>query len=145
MQNSSSRRLPVTDAQIRSDVDVVALRGDERATGHLRCWTENGRYLVEIEGPWGTVRAADDDAFSALVEVRRRLEAEGWLLAVAGARLDTYPSGMMRESGGEQVYVLVPGRPATDVVPTFAEAPPELASTVADQEAAYEAWWHSLK
>ena len=36
------------------------------------------------------------DMFEALVGVRRQLEPDGLMIAVQGARRDTYPSGMAR-------------------------------------------------
>lgn len=129
-----------------SDREVLAVRHDERARVHVRWWPQDDGYAVEAEGPWGKVSAAAADAFAALAGVRRDLEAQGWRLAVAGARRDTYPSGMARDMGGGlKVYVMVEGKPAVELVDTFADAPPELLATVAEQEAAFGAWWRSVR
>jgi hypothetical protein len=37
--------------------------------------------------------------FEALVRLRRQLEPDGLMIAVQGARRDTYPSGMARDMG----------------------------------------------
>jgi hypothetical protein len=124
--------------------EVTAVRRGERARCRLR-WSQDGdAFTVEAGGPWGVVMATADDAFGALAEVRRRLEAEGWLLAVAGARRDAYPSGMLREMGGEEVYLLVRGQPADRRLGTFSDAPPDAVTTVDEQREAYEEWWKSV-
>ena len=124
--------------------DVAAVRGREQARSRLRWRRDGDTFAVEAEGPWGAVSGTASDAFGALAEVRRTLEADGWLLAVAGARRDAYPSGMLRERGGEQVYLLVPGRPADQRLDTFSDAPPESVTTVDEQRTAYEEWWKSI-
>jgi hypothetical protein len=128
------------------DREVLAVRDDERARSHVRWWPQDEGYRVEAEGPWGTVSATASDAFAALAEVRRDLEEQGWRLAVAGARRDTYPSGMARDMGGGlKVYVMVDGRPAVELVDTFADAPPGLLATVGEQRANFEAWIRSVR
>jgi hypothetical protein len=124
--------------------DVTAVRGGERARSRLRWRRDGDTFVVEADGPWGVVAATASDAFAGLAEVRRKLEAVGWLLAVAGARRDAYPSGMLRERGGEQVYLLVPGQPAEQRLDTFSDAPPEAVTTVDEQRAGYEEWWKSV-
>lgn len=124
--------------------EVTAVRGRERARGRLRWRRDGDAYVVEADGPWGVVAATANDAFGGLADVRRTLEAQGWLLAVAGARRDAYPSGMLRERGGEQVYLLVRGRPAEQRLDTFSDAPPEAVTTVDEQREAYEEWWKSV-
>lgn len=129
---------------MRGEREVTAVRGGERARSRLRWRLDGDTVAVEAEGPWGVVSATAGDAFGALAEVRRALEADGWLLAVAGARRDAYPSGMLRERGGEQVYLLVRGRPAEQRLDTFSDAPPESVATVDEQRTAYEEWWKSI-
>ena len=123
---------------------VTAVRGGERASSRVRWRRDGDTCTVEAAGPWGAAAATASDAFGALADVRRKLEAQGWLLAVAGARRDAYPSGMLREQGGGQVYLLVPGRPAEQRLDTFADAPPEAVTTVDQQREAYEEWWKSV-
>lgn len=94
----------------------------------------NATYEVSATGPWGAVTERAADAFEALVRVRRRLEPDNWFLAVAGARRDTYPSGMARDQGGGlRAYVLQMGRPATELVSIFDDAPRELVAGVDEQ------------
>lgn len=81
--------------------------------------------------------------FEALVRLRRQLEPDGLIVAVQGARRDTYPSGMARDmGGGMQVYVMRPGLGARleDLVKTLDDAPPDQMATVDEQRAFAEAW-----
>jgi hypothetical protein len=83
------------------------------------------------------------DQFEALVDLRRGLDETGWLIAVHGARRDTFPSGMARDMGqGMQVYVLVPGASAetTDLVDTLASAEAGDLGTVDEQWRHWENW-----
>ena len=85
---------------------VIAFRNGEEISAELDWHYDDGKYQVAAVGPWGRITGHAADAFSALVEVRRALEIEGWRLAVAGARRDTYPSGMARSSGGFRAYCM---------------------------------------
>jgi hypothetical protein len=98
-------------------------------------------FRVTLESPLGRSSGAASDLFAALQEARRPLEAAGWLLAVQGARRGVWPSGMLRELNGQTAYVL-PADPKVrpEGVMIFDPAPPELVTTVEDQEAAWEAW-----
>jgi hypothetical protein len=80
--------------------------------------------------------------FEALVRLRRQLEPDGLMVAVQGARRDTYPSGMARDmGGGMKVYVMRPGQPGRpDLVETLDDAPPDQMATVDEQRAFFEAW-----
>ena len=64
---------------------------------------------------------------------------------MAGARRDTYPSGMARSSGGLQAYEMRPGRPASSTVDIFDDAPTELIGTVDEQEENFRLWWESYR
>ncbi|HVK26422.1 MAG TPA: hypothetical protein VM677_34155 [Actinokineospora sp.] len=84
------------------------------------------------------------DMFEALVRLRRQLEPNGWLVAIQGARRDTYPSGMCRDmGGGMQIYIMRPGHKASidDLVGTLADAPIEQIGTIAEQQACHAEWW----
>ncbi|MDH6133295.1 hypothetical protein P3T37_002690 [Kitasatospora sp. MAA4] len=115
---------------------------------HVSChcdpWAEDERemYTVRAQGPWGVVGSTRGDAFGALVEVRLQLEPLGWLLALAGARRDVWPSGMLRGAGGEEGYLLLPHAVGGNqpLVPIFDDAPAELVVSVAEQQAAYNQW-----
>jgi hypothetical protein len=87
--------------------------------------------------------ATAPDMFEALVRPRRQLEPDGLIVAVQGARRDTYPSGMARDmGGGMRVYVMRPGLRARreDPVETLDDAPPDQIATVDEQRAFAEAW-----
>jgi len=124
---------------------VTAFRIGEEISVDLTWCYDDGKYQVAAVGPWGRITGHAADAFSALVEVRRALEIEGWRLAVAGARRDTYPSGMARSSGGFRAYEMRPGRPASSTVDIFDDAPTELIGTVDEQEENFRLWWGSYR
>lgn len=87
--------------------------------------------------------ATAPDMFEALVRLRRQLEPDGLMIAVQGARRDTYPSGMARDmGGGMQLYVIRPGRRAhrEDLVETLDDALPGQIGTVDQQREFAEAW-----
>jgi hypothetical protein len=72
-----------------------------------------------------------------------QLEPDGLMIAVQGARRDTYPSGMARDmGGGMQVYVMRAGRRARreDLVETLDNASADQLATVDEQRAFAEAW-----
>ncbi|MFJ1744632.1 hypothetical protein ACIOJD_00080 [Streptomyces sp. NPDC088116] len=135
-----------------SRIDAVAVRREERSA-HARCtlswWIDSPAampYGVRTEGPWGTVEGRDRDLYGALNEVRRQVEAAGWLLAINGARPDVHQSGMLRSSGSSRAYQLRPGAPADDdtMVDLFADAPGETVTSVEAQATAYTQWLESL-
>lgn len=91
----------------------------------------------------GPYTATGPDMFEALVRLRRQLEPEGIMVAVQGARRDTFPSGMQRDmAGGQTVYVLTPGRKGSSEATedTLADAPIDQLATVDDQHAHWQAW-----
>jgi hypothetical protein len=65
------------------------------------------------------------------------------MIAVQGARRDTYPSGMARDmGGGMQVYVMRAGRRARreDLVGTLDSAPADHLASLDEQRAFAEVW-----
>jgi hypothetical protein len=81
--------------------------------------------------------------FEALVRLRRQLEPDGLMVALQGARRDTYPSGMTRDmGGGMSVYVLRPGLPARqeDLVKTLDDAQPDQIATIDEQAFSRSQW-----
>ena len=67
------------------------------------------RYFVElVDGEWKvTIECGDErwtaiaaDAFEALCSLRGRLEPEGYVFGLEGARPNVWPSGMARDMGG---------------------------------------------
>jgi hypothetical protein len=125
-------------------IQRTAWRGDSELSALIR-WEAVGydayRVSVEIDGTeWS---ATEPDAFSALVEVRRELDARGILLGVEGAREQSYPSGMARDQGGGlSVYRMELGQRARrdDLRETFAPAGRLEVSTVVAQQAFFESW-----
>ncbi len=107
-------------------------------------------YRIELVTPVGNhtcpYTATASDMFTALVRLRRQLEPDGVMVAVQGARRDTWASGMARDmGGGMQVYVIRPGLPARmeELVKTLDDAPPDQVATVDEQLAFFKAWWRN--
>lgn len=130
---------------------VTIARGEERKQCMLRWWNDflgpRTEYTLELErGPDEVLVGTGPDMFDALIEIRRQLENDGWLIAVQGSRLNAYPSGMARDmGGGERIYVMYPGRAARleDLVDTLAEADPATLASVDDQKRYVEEWRQS--
>lgn len=134
--------------KVLKDRDVLVVRADDRQRVRLRGWLDGydgPRPLYRIELFLGGDRytATAMDMFESLVRLRRQLEPDGWMIAVQGARRDTYPSGMARDmGGGMQVYAMRPGRRASadDLVETLADAAVDQLGTVAEQRAWRDTW-----
>jgi hypothetical protein len=124
----------------RRHVSIVG--ADEHRVGSIEWWTtaEGGeRFGVTLDGPAGRIEAVDADFFGALAGVRRRLERDGWALAVQGARADVYPSAeARRELGAERVYPFDAEGRAAPAVMIFDEADPSVAVSVDDQRAEWD-------
>jgi hypothetical protein len=124
--------------------DVLMVRGENQRWCALR-WMQlpDRTYRIVLDGPEGVVDVVGRDLFAALQDVRRRLEHSGWIIAVQGSRVDTYPSGMLRDMlGGRRVYVLEMGRHVerAHLVDTFAEADVQQIGTVDEQIEFYRQW-----
>jgi hypothetical protein len=122
------------------DDDVVLVRGEERVTARLEVRREPERRIrVAVRRGRVHADAVAADAFDALAAVRRQLEPDGWRVAVAGARIDAWPSGMQRDMGeGLLVHLHLDGAPRS--ARTFDPAPAEQVASVDDQWAAMRAW-----
>jgi hypothetical protein len=136
----------------KHEFSVSMFRGRERVVSALR-WQMSSDQVYSIsldgpDGPDGPVAGGGSDLFQALQEIRLEVEPQGWLLAVQGARKDTYASGMVRDMlGARRVYVIQAGRQAerAHLVDIFAEAAVESLGTVEQQKAFYREWRRSLK
>jgi hypothetical protein len=104
------------------DREVVVIRDGQEERTRLRGWLDGHdgpvpTYRIELVARAGNYTcpytATGADMFEALVRLRRQLEPDGLVVAVQGARRDTYPSGMARDmGGGMQIYVIGPARRA---------------------------------
>jgi hypothetical protein len=129
------------------DIEVPLVRGGESQPAVLR-WLNayhgpRPTYWFQLVWSGSQLRAIGSDAFEALAGIREQLEPFGWLVAVHGSRLDTYPSGMARDMGGGfRVYVLRMGQSARseDLVDTFGRADPSFLATVAEQQEYWQRW-----
>jgi hypothetical protein len=87
------------------------------------------------------------DLFAALAVARRELEAQGVQLACNGARLDVWPSGMLRQASyGRRVYVLTmpPTAAEPSMVDIFEPTPKSSAlATVDEQREWFRRYWDS--
>lgn len=98
--------------------------------------TDDYRWAVTIASDeFHAVHEVADDAFEALCLARESLEPDGWLVGVAGAQVDVWPSGMARDQGGGKVAYRA-GSP--DLVEVFEPVDPATVTTVARQQAAAE-------
>lgn len=126
------------------DRRVLLVRGDEQVTCRLRWDSLSDRsYRLIIEGPAGVVDEVGADLFDALRNLRRKLELDGWLIAVQGARVDAYASGMVRDMlGARHVYLIQIGRHVAreHLVDIFAEADKRYLSTLEEQAEFFERW-----
>jgi hypothetical protein len=129
--------------------DVLVVRDSEQLSCSLKWAMRPDRtYWIVLDGPVGTINGAGNDLFEALQEIRRELELRGWLVAVQGARKDTYPTGMVRDMiGARRVYVLQLGSNAERewLVDIFADADVESLATVEQQKDYYRDWRLSLR
>ncbi|MCO1582608.1 hypothetical protein M8C13_43380 [Crossiella sp. SN42] len=93
------------------------------------------RILVELpDGERAEFRGAD--LLECLMDLREHLESTGKLLACQGARVNVFPSGLLKQwSGGREAYVLQEDQPDAEkeVVDVFAPADPGDVGTLAEQ------------
>jgi hypothetical protein len=84
------------------DRDVVLVRHGQAEEARLRGWLDGHdgpvpAYRIELVVRVGNYTcpytATAPDMFEALVRLRRQLEPDGVMVAVQGARRDTWPSG----------------------------------------------------
>jgi hypothetical protein len=138
--------------RLLTDRNVVVIRNGQHESTRLRAWLDGHdgpmpAYRIELVVRTGNYTclytSTAPDVFEALVRLRRQLEPDGLIIAVQGARRDTYPSGMARDMGaGMKVYVLHPGLRSSreDLVETLDDALPDELGTVDEQRAFYDAW-----
>jgi hypothetical protein len=91
--------------------------------------------------------AVEDNLFDALLAVRAQLEPLGSLIAVRGASIDVWPSGMAFDMGPAQsAYRMTMGKQAVlkDLVDIFEVADDVVPATIAEQTEYREKWFGSL-
>jgi hypothetical protein len=96
---------------------------------------------------WAQRKFAGIDIFDSLILLRRALEDFGARALCAGARLDTYPSAMTRDTGGgRKVYItrMVAQAKLEDLVDIFDPAHPRQVATVMEQREFHTKWFESL-
>lgn len=84
-----------------------------------------------------------EDVFDAFLALRRAFEEADCRVVCAGARLDTYPSGMSRSmGGGRKAYILEVGSTPrlSDIIDIFAPAEPSQVVTVDQQILFFREW-----
>jgi hypothetical protein len=124
-----------------SDASVKELRLDVSVDMQCQQWQIE---LVNFEENNTCFR--ETDLYKAMQTLRQYLEARGYQLLCAGARPDVVPSGMSRGmGGGQQAYVIRPGKQATELVDIFDYAESALVGTVQQQRDYVEAWRASLR
>jgi hypothetical protein len=124
-----------------SDASVKELRLDVSVDMQCQLWQIE---LVNFEE--NTTCFRETDLYKAMHILRQYLEARGYQLLCAGARPDVVPSGMSQSmGGGQQAYVIRPGKQATEFVDIFDYAEPALVGTVQQHRDYVEAWRASLR
>jgi len=124
-----------------SDGSVKELRLDVSVDMQCQLWQIE---LVNFEE--NTTCFRETDLYKAMQTLRLYLEARGFQLLCAGARPDVVPSGMSRSmGGGQQAYVIRPGKQATELVDIVDYAEPALVGTVQQQRDYVEAWRASIR
>ena len=106
----------------------------------VRCWIEEGclrnKSKIELSAPGISIAAAADTFFHALIQIREKLEPEGWRVLCYGASRNVWPSGMsFQMSGGLRAYKRVPGQTVGlgNLVDIFATGPDVVPATIAEQ------------
>ncbi|MBJ7609333.1 MAG: hypothetical protein JF887_07860 [Candidatus Dormibacteraeota bacterium] len=105
------------------------------------------RLTINIRGR-EPVSADSSDYFEAMQLLRLQLEAIGLRLCCAGARRDTWASGVQRDMGqGLNCYILTLPRSARrpDQIGIFEPAACELIGTVTEQRAYFDTWLASTR
>ncbi|HEY0395515.1 MAG TPA: hypothetical protein VGD01_13540 [Candidatus Elarobacter sp.] len=133
----------------KESISLELRRQDGRTVvASLDRWSVSGVGCnVELAYEDRVLTVCHDDYFSAMIELRRRLEREGLVPLINAARRDVWASGMAREMGaGLRAYVLVPGRRSntTHLISIFEPASTEDVGTVDEQERFMHAWVTSL-
>lgn len=132
------------------EITVPAVRGGQRVSARVRFAAGGAACLVEV-GVGEDVSASGQarDLFAALQAARRELEAHGVQLACQGARINVWPSGMLRQAGhGRRGYVLtMPPAAAQEpsTVDIFEPAPQSaVLATVDEQRDWFRRYWDSI-
>lgn len=115
---------------------ALHLEGSIMASGacRLRC----------VDGGNGYYADDPEDFFSALLDLRKRLERDGVQLLCQGARREVWPSAMARQMGkGLKAYVCELGMPGTELVEIFEAASRSDCVTVTEQRRYHEQWFES--
>ncbi len=91
---------------------------------------------------------SSNDLFNCLVEVRKYLEGQGYLLLCNGSRPNIFCSAMSRQgNGGVKAYVITIGQQADrkDLVRIFDPAERTDVGSVQDQEKFVKSWIDSIR
>ena len=131
------------------EVTVPAVRGGRPVTARIRFAAGNDACVVQVSsGEDVTAKGQARDLFAALAAARRELEVQGVKLACNGARLDVWPSGMLRQAGyGRRAYVLTmpPSTSRPSTVDIFEPAPKSSTlATVDEQREWFGRYWDSV-
>lgn len=131
------------------EVTVPAVRGGQSVTARVRFAAGDEVCVVQVSsGDDVTAKGEARDLFAALAAARRELEVQGVQLACNGARLDVWPSGMLRQAGyGRRAYVLTmpPSVAQPSTVDIFEPAPgSSVLATVDEQREWFRRYWDSV-
>ena len=131
---------------VKEYTGLTAASGDTRAPATVTVLQDYdrpiaGQYVVTVEFDGHVFRGESSDAFWAFAKARDRYEPRGWRLAVQGASVNCFPSGMQGDAGGLWVYrhPRVMGESPLVAVETFAPAALDEIGMVSEQKAAHRA------
>jgi len=105
------------------------------------------KVLLEIYFNNRKISKKGDYLFSALLELRKALEEENFLIQCNGAARNVYPSPMQMSMGGAKAYVLRYSQPAKlkDVINIFEKNDELVCVHIKEQERFYVDWLKSIR
>ena len=98
---------------------------------------------ISFENGNDTLSSAAENYWDALIELRKKLEAQNIKLFCKGCAKNVYPSPMILDMGdARRVYKLTLGQHASmkDLVFIFAPCDPDEYATIKEQETFYKTW-----
>ena len=131
--------------QLSKQISLVSLTGEKIRSANLVASNTASYYDCKVEITFGDhcISATHDDFWHALIQVRKELEAVGYLPALAGACENVSMSHMMADMGrGVRAYVIELGKQAhfNHTVDTFDQNLVGKLATVEAQAAFKERW-----
>lgn len=134
--------------QHKSSREIEMLNPDQtRGLANVVWWEANGMSYIQITYDKQSWQGSGHDLIAALTQVRQQFETNGHRLLCYGASLNSWPSGMSRDS--DMVYQLTLGQlpdevHSEDIHFIFDTGPDIIAATYQEQKA-FSRRWHTAK